>query len=359
MGQGIYNLVINNAAGISSGGSSYINSWDSLYLKSGVFTTSGSLYIHGGISTGSGTIQSGSNLVGFDGLGVAQKLPASSFASTTIARLRITNSLGVTISGPLTVSDTLYLDSGKLTTGGNLTISGGVQRTTGGIVNSGSDTVIFNGTVSQPLAANAFWSTDVTNLLIKNSAGITSTSGALTVTGSLGLTNLSRTIPITATGHTATITGIKLIIKGFSTAPTVNEVFTLITAGTLSGTFTSTSLPSGYTGTVSYTSTTVKLTINTIPMSAVNKVVTSDELAAPSFSMFPNPATNSVTLMHEKADETTSIIIYNINGKQLMTQKIEVGNTQTTVDLSKLAAGSYIVSYRSGNGTKTVSLIKK
>ena len=86
---------------------------------------------------------------------------------------------------------------------------------------------------------------------------------------------------------------------------------------------------------------------------ALNGTVSSKKLTA-----FPNPVVNSITLTHEQATAGAIVKILTVNGKSVSTSFVQTGASETSVDVSKLAKGSYIVSFEN-NGSKTTTQFVK
>ncbi|MCH9659789.1 MAG: T9SS type A sorting domain-containing protein, partial [Bacteroidetes bacterium] len=77
------------------------------------------------------------------------------------------------------------------------------------------------------------------------------------------------------------------------------------------------------------------------------------------FSMFPNPADNSVTISLDINESTTAQInVYDVTGRLVAQQQVQ---TQTTLDVSKLQSGTYFVHLidSAAGSTITKQLIKK
>ncbi len=72
----------------------------------------------------------------------------------------------------------------------------------------------------------------------------------------------------------------------------------------------------------------------------------------------PNPVTNSATVSHGLATAGSILKITTITGKTLAIYPVQVGATQTSVDVSNLTKGSYIVSFVSGSTTATAQFVK-
>jgi hypothetical protein len=60
-------------------------------------------------------------------------------------------------------------------------------------------------------------------------------------------------------------------------------------------------------------------------------------------SVFPNPATNGLTVSHKKAGTNATVEIISTEGRRVLTQKLETGATQTSVDVSALPPGRYML----------------
>ena len=64
-----------------------------------------------------------------------------------------------------------------------------------------------------------------------------------------------------------------------------------------------------------------------------------------SMRVYPNPATTSIVISHEKANVNSSIKIYSIDGKLLIEKPVKQNDIQSILDISKLSKGSYLVSF--------------
>jgi hypothetical protein len=76
-------------------------------------------------------------------------------------------------------------------------------------------------------------------------------------------------------------------------------------------------------------------------------------------SVFPNPVTNNLVLSHPKALDGAVIRIVSLNGTAVALYNVQKDAVQTSVDVSKLAKGSYIVVYRNGQQQQTIKIIKQ
>ncbi len=82
-----------------------------------------------------------------------------------------------------------------------------------------------------------------------------------------------------------------------------------------------------------------------------------DNTLSAQVSVSPNPAVNSVTITNRSSINLSSVQIYNIEGKLL--QNVSVDGTSTTVDISALASGIYMVKISSDQGSTTKKLVKR
>jgi len=88
---------------------------------------------------------------------------------------------------------------------------------------------------------------------------------------------------------------------------------------------------------------------------SVERVLDLKEEKLVNFSMYPNPATNSLTL---NASETIEkISIHNILGQKII--QMNTNNSSITTDISALQNGIYLITVESMGKTSTAKLIKK
>jgi hypothetical protein len=72
----------------------------------------------------------------------------------------------------------------------------------------------------------------------------------------------------------------------------------------------------------------------------------------------PNPVISNATISHSLATSGATLKITTILGKTVATYPVQVGATQTSVDVARLTSGSYIVSYVNGGSTTTTQFVK-
>jgi len=73
--------------------------------------------------------------------------------------------------------------------------------------------------------------------------------------------------------------------------------------------------------------------------------------------IYPNPATTQITIEIPPTTKETNVLIYNLDGKQLLSKQIFASKTQ--IDINSLAAGFYIVKVFSGNSFEVKKIIKE
>lgn len=69
--------------------------------------------------------------------------------------------------------------------------------------------------------------------------------------------------------------------------------------------------------------------------------------------IYPNPANNELNILYfENIENSTSIIITDINGKELLNimQYSEIGMNEKAIDLSMFSNGTYLLTVLSNNG---------
>ncbi|MES2776279.1 MAG: T9SS type A sorting domain-containing protein [Bacteroidota bacterium] len=75
-------------------------------------------------------------------------------------------------------------------------------------------------------------------------------------------------------------------------------------------------------------------------------------------SVSPNPAKNSMILTHPKATAETAIQILKIDGRQVATGRLQAGATATSVDVSILARGVYLLVFISNSEKQAIKFFK-
>ena len=117
---------VTNKPLLTSGSSGTVNNLtidagSSLTITGNTIQVSGSIINNGSFNASDATI-------GFNS-SIAQTIPANTFTGNTIKNLTINNSSGVTLQGPLNITNIVNIQSGTLASGGNLTLVSSASAT--------------------------------------------------------------------------------------------------------------------------------------------------------------------------------------------------------------------------------------
>ena len=77
------------------------------------------------------------------------------------------------------------------------------------------------------------------------------------------------------------------------------------------------------------------------------------------FNVYPNPVTSTINISHGKAGANTVCRLYALNGKLILVQQVKENATQTSIDVSRLANGSYQLTLLNGLEKSSTIIIKK
>ncbi len=75
-------------------------------------------------------------------------------------------------------------------------------------------------------------------------------------------------------------------------------------------------------------------------------------------SVFPNPAQNVISINHSKAEAASTMQVFGMNGALVMSKAVPQNAFITTMDVSKLASGVYVLLFVSGNERKEIRFVK-
>lgn len=75
--------------------------------------------------------------------------------------------------------------------------------------------------------------------------------------------------------------------------------------------------------------------------------------------IFPNPAKNNLIISNKSLTVDANVSISTIEGKNVSSSPVKAGTTQTSIDISKLINGTYIVTFLDAEGNKTSKTILK
>ena len=115
-------------ATVNLNGAVYVSTNNLSIASNGTLNVNNSTVKIAGAVTSSGTLNAVGGTVVMYG-SYAQSVPASTFTGNTIKDLVISNSSGVTLKGPLSLTDVLTISSGSLITGGFLTLTSTASAT--------------------------------------------------------------------------------------------------------------------------------------------------------------------------------------------------------------------------------------
>src|SRR5690554_1953672 len=105
-----------------------------------------------------------------------------------------------------------------------------------------------------------------------------------------------------------------------------------------------------------------RLRIDDINISAQNTVpvvnLSINEFLSEKFSLYPNPASNNVTITNSENRQVNQIAVYDVSGKLLTTQNYNAGEV-LQLNVANLASGTYLLHLRTTEGVAVKKLVKK
>lgn len=81
--------------------------------------------------------------------------------------------------------------------------------------------------------------------------------------------------------------------------------------------------------------------------------------SAATIEIFPNPAKNTLAVFHGKANRNATIEVVAVNGTKVLSRKLIMNATQTSIDVSKLSAGVYMLMINNGVEKASVQFVKQ
>lgn len=76
------------------------------------------------------------------------------------------------------------------------------------------------------------------------------------------------------------------------------------------------------------------------------------------FSVYPNPASNMVTVQYSNASNTTATIaVYDLQGKQVLQQEATIENNQCRISIASLQSGLYLMKITTADASVTKKLM--
>lgn len=89
-----------------------------------------------------------------------------------------------------------------------------------------------------------------------------------------------------------------------------------------------------------------------------SSIVALNNKVAIKLGVYPNPVSSIATIAHPLATAGATIKISSIEGKTIAVYTVQTGATQTSVDASRLAKGSYIVTFENNGSKATAQFVK-
>jgi hypothetical protein len=90
-----------------------------------------------------------------------------------------------------------------------------------------------------------------------------------------------------------------------------------------------------------------------------SSIVAVNSKASTKLEVFPNPVINTATLTHEIATTKATIKVVTVDGKNVYTQNLQFGATQTSFDVSKLLKGNYLIVFENGTTRTSLQFVKQ
>lgn len=88
-------------------------------------------------------------------------------------------------------------------------------------------------------------------------------------------------------------------------------------------------------------------------------IVTLNTKTSIKLDVYPNPVVNGAVIAHTKAGENATVKLITIDGKTVLTQNIQAGATQSSIDVSKLVKGNYLIVFENDGTRTSVQFVKQ
>lgn len=89
-----------------------------------------------------------------------------------------------------------------------------------------------------------------------------------------------------------------------------------------------------------------------------SKVVVITNKIKPFISLYPNPTSNKITILHPMANKDAMVKIATLHGQVMKVQNLVQGSQLAVIDVGPLPKGSYILIYQNGNELTVTKFIK-
>lgn len=90
-----------------------------------------------------------------------------------------------------------------------------------------------------------------------------------------------------------------------------------------------------------------------------SKIISAEIKGGVNFSIYPNPVTEILNVIHESALASSSVKVVDLSGKTLIQRAVNTGSTATDINVSTLSSGSYVLLYDGVNQQNALKFIKK
>ncbi|UFH53114.1 PA14 domain-containing protein [Spirosoma sp. KNUC1025] len=94
-------------------------------------------------------------------------------------------------------------------------------------------------------------------------------------------------------------------------------------------------------------------------VSKARMAISSIDVPEPKLRLYPNPSQDILTVEHATITNEGSLIIYSIDGRRLQRHELLLGSSQTTLDVSMLPKGVYVLEYIDSSTKRPTRFIKQ
>ena len=77
------------------------------------------------------------------------------------------------------------------------------------------------------------------------------------------------------------------------------------------------------------------------------------------FSVQPNPVISNLTLTHSEVKDKAVLVIFNLQGQKVLSMDVTKGAKVSSIDVSELSTGSYLLSFKNGAEHQSIQFVKE
>jgi hypothetical protein len=230
---------------------------------------------------------------------------------------------------------------------GGVFINNGILDGTNAIFNWADPTSVLSGNNINHIAGFRNYGILSPGAELINSIGVYTFNSYLTFENNLTALNIelenTTTFDKVAGSSTVNLNGTLNVslINGFT--PTIGDTFTILTANTVSGAFTTTNLPAGFIWDITYNASDVML--------EVTSVLSTLDFEISQFKLYPNPASNEFTIELGNSTTLEKVNIFNNIGQLVLS------SNESRIKTTSLAKGIYLVKVTTNEGTSAKKII--